>query len=425
VFAFAYSPAYGPNRVTTNPFDPSSALDDTVTAWRSWSDMHGNYHGAYAGLVKTSALVLQGLTYQPSGAVVAAATTSLPERLGGEWNWDYRFCWLRDASLMMRALWVAACPHEPGRFFRFLEQAGGRLGQAAVQIMYGVEGERRLLEGELDHLRGFAGSRPVRTGNAAWRQKQLDVLGEVLDAAHVLRDQLGELEEGTRELLTALADRAAASWKEPDAGMWETREAERHFVSSKVMCWVALDRALILADRLAADDRRRSVWASARQEVGDAVMEHGWNEKIQAFTGAFGSDHLDASVLLLPLIGFLPADHPQMRSTIEVVDRELNDGGFVRRWREEENGFLISSYWLAQCLTLAGETGRAQTLFDQASGAANDLGLLAEMADPTTGTMLGNYPQAFSHVGLINAAWRLTEARSAAGPSDRSTPPRR
>jgi len=409
-FALVCSPAYGRNQQPPAFAKPEAALGDTIAAWRSWSELHNNYDGLHRGLVRTSSLVLQGLTYQPSGAVVAAATTSLPERIGGEWNWDYRFCWLRDASLMMRALWVAACPDEPERLFRFVEQAGGRLGSDAVQIMYGVEGERRLLEGKLGHMRGFADSRPVRTGNAAWEQKQLDVLGEVLDAAYVLREKLGEFEEGTRQLLTALADRAAVSWQDPDAGMWEARDRERHYLSSKVMCWVALDRAIALADRLRADDSRRGEWASARDQVKKSVLKNGWNEDVGAYVGAYGSDQLDASVLLMPLFGFLPATDPRMRSTIEVIDRDLNDEGFVRRWSEEENGFLISSYWLVQCLTMAGEVERAERLFDQVGGAASDLGLLAEMADPRTGRMLGNYPQAFSHVGLINAAWRLSVA---------------
>ena len=394
-----------------------ATIEDTIAAWESWSELHDGYQGRHRDAVRRSALVLQGLTFQPTGAVVAAATTSLPEKLGGNLNFDYRFAWLRDLSLTIRALWVAACPDEADRLFRWIADACGRLTAGErVQIMYGVEGERNLAEHELAHLPGFRDSRPVRIGNAAWDQEQLDVLGEVLDAVEQLRDQLGELDEPTRELLVALANRAATTWREPDAGMWEARDQRRQYVSSKVMCWVALDRAIRLAPLL-GDDLQLDGWEVARERVRTAVLAKAWSERAGAYTGAFGSDDLDASVLLLPLVGFLPARDERMWATIEAVERELGDIGLVRRWPDDPMGFLICTYWLAECLALGGEVDRAEGWFARATACANDLGLLAEEADPDRKELLGNYPQAFSHVGLINAAWRLTDAAASSSSS--------
>jgi len=382
------------------------SLEDTMAAWESWSAQHTSYDGAHPDLVRRSSLVLQGLTYGPSGAVVAAVTTSLPETAGGELNWDYRYAWLRDLSLTMRSLWLAACPDEPGRLFAWLAGSAGHVRDELVQIMYGVEGERDLTEHVLEHLGGYRGSSPVRVGNAAWEQSQLDVLGEVLDAAHLLRDELPELDPAVQQMLVTLADRAARHWREPDAGMWEARDRRRHYTSSKVMCWVALDRALELAPRLGPGARPQQ-WASARDAVRGAVLAQAWSERAGAYTGAFASDDLDASVLLLPLVGFLPADDVRMRATVAAVERELGTAGLVRRWPGDRSGFLICTFWLVECLVLAGEPDRAGAWFHSAVAYANDLGLLAEEADPETGATLGNYPQAFSHVGLINAAWRL------------------
>ncbi|MBE0477068.1 MAG: glycoside hydrolase family 15 protein [Coriobacteriia bacterium] len=405
-FSLAYRHAYDGD-ATRPAGDPRAALDDTREAWESWSAQHRTYDGLHPDRVKRSALVLQGLTYQPSGAVVAAATTSLPEVLGGDRNWDYRFAWLRDAALMMRALWVAACPDEPQRFFDFIDRAGGRLG-TDVQIMYGVAGERDLSERELPHLVGFRGNGPVRAGNSAWRQRQFDVLGEVLDTAHLLQERLGTFDERLAGLLRAYADRAAEDWRSPDAGMWEARDRERHYLSSKVMCWVALDRAVALVGRLHGSESDARRWAEARDAVRETVLREGWHEERGAFTGAFGSDRLDASVLLMPLVGFIEAGDPRMRATIEAIALELGADGLVRRWAEEENGFLVCSFWLAECLALAGDERRARERFERGCAYANDLGLFAEMGEPATGMALGNYPQALSHVGLINAAWAAT-----------------
>ncbi len=402
----SYQPSFA---ATATPPLVEPTLEDTLAAWESWSRLHMTYDGPFPEQVRRSSLVLQGLTFQPSGAVVAAATSSLPETLGGELNFDYRYAWLRDLSLTIRSLWIAACPDEPKRLFGWFSGSAGHVRDELVQIMYGVEGERDLTEHVLEHLAGYRGSAPVRVGNAAWQQKQLDVFGEVLDAAHLLQDELGELEPATQQLLVTLADRAASSWREPDAGMWEARDQPRQYVSSKVMCWVALDRAVHLAPRLGeqAEPRR---WAAARDEVRAAVLDQAWSSEAQAYTGAFGSNDLDASVLLLPVVGFLPATERRMRSTIEAVERELGKGGLVRRWPDDRSGFLICTYWLVECLALAGEHDHAQEWFRRATEHANELGLLSEEADPDTGELLGNYPQAFSHVGLINAAWRLGQA---------------
>ncbi|MDQ3481380.1 MAG: glycoside hydrolase family 15 protein, partial [Actinomycetota bacterium] len=302
--------------------------------------------------------------------------------------------------------------------------AAGKIGDELFQIMYGVAGERDLSEHTLEHLSGYHDSRPVRVGNEAWAQTQLDVYGEVLDAVHLMRDDLGVLDERLQDLLVVLADRAAAGWAEPDAGMWEARDKQRQYVSSKVMCWVALDRAVALADRLGASaDPER--WAIAREEIRAAVLEQAWSAQAGAYTGAFASDDLDASVLLLPLVGFLPADDARMKATIDVIERDLGTGGLVRRWPDDESGFLICTFWLAECLAMAGDVARAETWFTSAAGYANDLGLMSEEAVPDGGPLLGNFPQAFSHVGLINAAWRITEASTPKAPSithDKETP---
>ncbi len=408
-FCLAYSPPYEDGGGLA--IQPGDGLRDTVAGWQSWAAEHRGYEGRHLAAVRRSALVLQGLTYQRTGAVVAAATTSLPEELGGALNWDYRFAWLRDVSLTLQALWVAACPHEADRFFDWLAAAVGHVGDAPLQIMYGVEGERDLTEHTLDHLSGYRDSRPVRVGNDAWKQRQLDVLGEILFAAHLLRDQLRPFDEPTRDLLVTLADQAARDWRQPDAGMWESRDEPRHYTSSKVMCWVALDRATALADDL-GDGARPEEWARARDEIRDAVLEQAWSEPAGAYAGAFGSDQLDASVLMMPLVGFLPADDPRMLSTIQAVRDRLTDGWLVRRWDEDTAGFLICSFWLVECLALAGKVEEADTWFQHLLEHGSDLGLFAEEIDPGTREQLGNYPQAFSHVGLVNAAWRLTECTS-------------
>ncbi|MEN3609234.1 glycoside hydrolase family 15 protein [Plantactinospora sp. ZYX-F-223] len=405
-FVLAYRPTF--HETAPHPVEETDAFGDTVSGWRSWA-AHHDYQGRYPELVRRNALVLQGLTYVPSGAVVAAATTSLPEELGGDRNYDYRYAWLRDFSLTLRALWVAACPTEANRLFGWVASAVGRIDGQPVPIMFGVEGERDLTERRIETLRGYANSSPVWVGNEAWRQHQLDVPGEVLDAAWRLRDYLDPMRAEVRDLLRSLADQTVTRWREPDAGMWEARDAARHYVSSKVGCWVALDRAVRFGDRLAdPDDLAR--WVAARDEIRETVLREGWNAQVGAYTGAFGSEQLDASVLLMPLAGFLPATDDRMRATIRLIEERLSRGGLVRRWAGDPAAFTICSFWLVQCLVLAGERDRAAAMFENVAGVANDLGLLAEQVDPHTGEQLGNFPQAFSHIGLISAAWELTTA---------------
>jgi len=410
-FALVYRRVSGEETWTASAVDVGAELENARLGWSSLSEMHRTYDGPYLEQVRRSALVLQALTYQPNGAVIAAATTSLPELEGGANNWDYRFVWLRDLSLTVRALWVAACPDEARRLFHWLARANGGqwLEDQPVQIMYGVEGERDLTEHALDHLQGFHGSRPVRIGNDAWRQKQHDVLGEIVDAVYLMRDEADLFDPIVTRLVSALADKAVSSWREPDAGMWEARDKDRNYLSSKVMCWVALDRAVKLAPRL-GDFANVASWEVARDEVREVILARGWSDELGAYSGAFESDQLDASVLLMPLVGFLPATDPRMRATIEIIARDLVTGGLVHRWVGDDNGFIICTYWLVECLALAGETARAIELFEQTTAYANDLGLLAEEADPATGELWGNFPQAFSHVGLINAAWSIAEA---------------
>ncbi|GGM04166.1 glycoside hydrolase family 15 protein [Micromonospora yangpuensis] len=405
-FSLGYAPTYDGGPPPTP--DAGQVVANATAGWRSWAGLH-DYRGRYRDQVRRSAMVVQGMTYQPSGAVVAAATTSLPEQLGGDRNYDYRFVWVRDFSLTLQALWRAACPDEANRQFSWVARAMGRIGDEPVPIMYGVQGERDLTEHRLDHLRGYADSQPVLVGNDAWRQRQTDVLGEVLDAAWLMRHYLDPMEPEVRQLLRALADQATRAWREPDAGMWEARDANRHYVSSKVQCWTALDRAVRFGPRL-GDAGEVAGWAAARDEVRDAVLTRGWHAPLGAYTGAFDSAELDASVLLMPLVGFLPADDDRMLSTIEVIERRLSHDGLLRRFDGDPAGFVICSFWLVGCLALAGQRDRAGRLFEQLAARTNDLGLFAEQIDQVTSEQLGNFPQAFSHIGLINAAGRLTEA---------------
>lgn len=396
-------------------------LASTVAAWESWSALHQRYDGPWAETVQHSGRVLQGLTFRPTGAIVAAPTTSLAEQPGGDRNWDYRYAWLRDASLTMQALWLAACPDEASRFVSFVLRASGTSVQreTGLQVMYGVGGEHDLAERELEHLRGWRESAPVRVGNAAWRQQQHDIYGAVLDAAYRCQDQLDGLDDVTARFLGDLADVAARVWREPDQGLWEMRSEPRHFLHSKLMCWVALDRAVRLADRLGEADRARR-WAAEADTVRAAILEQGWNEKVGAFTQSFGSEALDASALQLAITGFLPADDPRMRSTINQIAAQLSAPcGLLYRYtasdglQGSESTFLLCSYWLAECWALAGDLAAAGEIFERATAYANDVGLLAEEAEPSTGELIGNYPRAFSHIGLVNAAWAIAQAQKA------------
>lgn len=423
-FALRWAAVDRPPPVACAPDSVPNRIADTVKGWESWEDAHDVYHGRYRDLVRISARVLKGLAYRPTGAIVAAPTTSLAEAVGGERNWDYRYAWVRDASLTLEALYIGACSDEAEHFVSFMTSAaGGHLGDGdPLQIMYGIGGEHDLTERELPHLRGWRDSRPVRVGNGAWDQSQLDVYGELLHALYLYQEELGELHPEIQRFVAYLADAAAARWREPDAGMWEMRGEPRHHLSSKVQCWVGLDRAVDLAPRLGGYGRP-DVWAAERDLIREAILERGWSESRQAFAQSFDSDELDAAALLMPLVGFLPATDPRMRSTIGAIARDLTDDGLVLRYRTDaglnadgltgdEGTFVICSFWLVSCLAQAGELDRAEALFTRLTKYANDLGLLAEEIDIKTGEQLGNFPQAFSHVGLITAAWDLDQARA-------------
>jgi alpha,alpha-trehalase len=404
-------------------------LERTTAGWQSWSDQHQWYHGPWRNLVRTSGRVLKALTYQPSGAIVAAPTTSLPEVEGGDRNWDYRYCWIRDASLTMDALWVAACSDEAVDFFTFVTTAAewGVAANGRLQIMFGIGGEHDLTERTLPRLAGWRKSSPVRVGNDAWCQSQVDVYGELLGAAHRLRRRLGALDATTRGFLGALADTAAVRWKEPDSGIWEVRGAPQHFLHSKIMCWVAVDRAIRMAD-LIGSDAHVEAWTQARADLELMVTRDGWSDSAGAFTQYLGTDALDASSLMVSIVGLLPADDPRVLATIDAIEERLTDEhGLVYRYRTEtgvdglegrEGTFLLCTFWLAHALALAGRVDRARAVFERAAAYTNDVGLLAEEVDPGSGELLGNFPQAFSHIGLINAARAIgrAERRARAGP---------
>ncbi len=422
-FALQHGPIWEPPLTAWDSEEIAVRLQDTMDGWRSWSAIHQTYEGPWRDLVHHSGRVLQALTFAPTGAIVAAPTTSLPETVGGERNWDYRYTWVRDASLTMEALWVAACPDEANKFFGFLADAAASQLQRGtdLQIMFGIGGERDLSERQLPHLAGWRDSRPVRVGNGAWTQRQLDVYGELLGAAQRLVDQLGELDPVTRQFLAAAADTAASRWKEKDQGIWEIRGEPRDFLYSKLMCWVALDRAIALAPHLGAQHKVEG-WMAARDEIRAAILSRGWSEKAGAFTQAFGGDDLDASNLMLAITGFLPGDDPRMKATIDATAERLTDEhGLVYRYLAhdglagEEGTFLLCTFWLAQAQALAGELDRAIATFENAVAAINDVGLLAEEVDAASGEMIGNFPQAFSHIGLINAAWAIAQAQQRAG----------
>lgn len=422
-FAVEHASSWGAVPPPWSPQRIADRLQDTIAAWRSWEAEHQRYDGPYADLVWHSGRVLQGLTYQPTRAIVAAPTTSLPECEGGERNWDYRFAWVRDASLTLDALWVAACPDEARDFLTYLTTVASTFHESRqLQIMFGICGERDLAERTLDRLEGWRGSRPVRVGNGAWQQRQLDVYGELLAAAHRLRDVFGALDDLGRRFLTGLADAAAATWQQPDHGIWEVRGPARHYLHSKLMCWVALDRAVELAPRLGADDKLHG-WEKTREQIRTAILEDGWNDEVGAFTQVLGGSELDASSLLISSAGLLPPGDPRVLATIEATERELTDAhGLVYRYRGDdglsggEGTFLLCTFWLAEALARAGEPARAREVFERVSAYRNDVGLLAEEADPDSGELLGNFPQAFSHIGLVNAAWAIHQAEEVPEP---------
>ncbi|MFP4072786.1 MAG: glycoside hydrolase family 15 protein [Actinomycetota bacterium] len=421
-FAVKYNSSWDPASLPIDAGSVPESIDDTTEAWQSWSAQHQRYEGPFTEQVHLAGRVLQGLTYVPTGAIVAAPTTSLPETVGGGRNWDYRFSWVRDASFTLNALWVAACPDEEQHFFGFLTTAASSVyHRDQLQVMFGIQGERILNEYELPWLRGWHDSRPVRVGNAAWNQRQNDVYGELLAAAHRLRDWIDFERADIRRMLTATTELAASVWNEPDQGIWEMRDEPRHHLHSKLMCWAALDRAIDIADVLQAGDQVDR-WKTTREEISRAILERAWDDDAGAFTQSFESSNLDASALVIPIVGFLPADDPRVLSTIRAIETKLMDGsGLVARYEGsdgldgEEGSFLLCTFWLAHAHALAGNVDRAREVLTNAANFANDLGLLAEEVDPGTGALLGNFPQALSHIGLVNAAWAIAEAERSQG----------
>jgi GH15 family glucan-1,4-alpha-glucosidase len=398
--------------------DAEEALADTEAFWLGWANACA-HQGDYHEEIHQSLLVLKALTYAPTGGTVAAATTSLPEWIGGVRNWDYRFCWLRDASMTLLAMLNAGYRDEAQAWQEWLLRAVAG-DPADVQILYGIAGERRLDERELEWLPGFDGSRPVRVGNAASTQLQLDVYGELLDAAyHTITHGIEPSEFGwalMRKLLAWLED----GWREKDSGIWEVRGPARHFTHSKVMSWVAFDRAVRLCDEHGHDGPVER-WRALRDEIHAQVLANAWSERKQAFAQSYGADELDAAVLLMPLVGFLPATDPRVVSTVDAIRRELTVDGLVLRYRPEESGvdglpagegvFLACTFWLVMVLELQGLHDEARELFERLLDIRNDVGLLAEEYDPIAGRQLGNFPQAFTHLSLVSAALVLSEGR--------------
>ena len=397
--------------------DVHAALDYTQRWWQAWSG-RDTYVGEWSDVVHDSLVVLKGLTYGPTGGIAAAATTSLPEALGGVRNWDYRYCWLRDATFTLMTLLSAGYLEEASAWRQWLMRAvAGEPDK--LQIMYGVAGERRLTEYEVPWLAGHEGSRPVRVGNAASDQFQLDVFGEVLDASHQAR--LAGLDEGHEswELQKVLMDFLEGCWDEPDEGIWEVRGGRQHFTHSKVMAWVAADRAALAVERFGLDGPVER-WRRLAEAIRADVLAHGVRAD-GAFRQAYGNDALDASLLLVPLVGFLPPDDARVRATVEAIERELTEDGFVLRYRTEhtadglpgdEGAFLLCTFWLADCLHLLGRTTDARALYEKLVALRNDVGLLSEECDPSSGRLLGNLPQAFSHVALVNTAMYLGDEGS-------------
>jgi len=412
-FVLSYQPSH---LELPQPIDPDMALKQCETFWKDWASTTKT-EGPHSDAIKRSLLTLKALTYQPSGGIVAAPTTSLPERFGGERNWDYRLCWLRDATLTLLAMMNAGIYDEAAAWHDWLHRAvAGSPGEA--QIMYGLRGERRLTEWEADWLPGYADSRPVRIGNAAHEQFQLDVYGEVMDAFEQSRKGgLAATEEGW-EVQRALLDHVAQVWHEPDNGIWETRGPQQHFVYSKVMAWVCFDRAIKAVEQHGLEGPVDE-WREVRDAIHTEVCDKGFDKYRNSFRAAYDSDMLDASLLLLAQTGFVTPDDPRFVGTVEAIEQTLLIDGFVLRYNTHdmndgllpgEGAFLACSFWLADAYVSIGRKDDAHKLFERLIAIRNDLGLLAEEYDPHARRQQGNFPQAFSHVALINTAFNLTRA---------------
>ncbi|HTB80748.1 MAG TPA: glycoside hydrolase family 15 protein [Opitutaceae bacterium] len=407
---------YPSHEEAPGPIKVEPALDGTRRYWEDWA-ARCKYRGPWHAAVLRSLLTLKALTYAPTGGIVAAATTSLPEFIGGVRNWDYRFCWLRDATFTLYSFMTAGYTEEARAWSDWLLRAAAG-DPAQLQIMYGLAGERTLPEFELGHLRGYENSRPVRIGNAASEQFQLDVYGEIMDAMHAARASGIKTDQQSWHLQRHIIDFVMAHWRDPDEGIWEIRGPRRHFTHSKMMAWVAMDRAVKAVEQFGLTGDVEA-WSAVRAEIHDDICRQGFHTGRRAFTQYYGSVELDASLLMMPLVGFLPVLDPRIISTVEQIERELTADGFVLRYRTSASGhvdglpagegaFLPCSFWLADCLYLMGRSAEAAALFERLLAVRNDLGLLAEEYDPKAARQVGNVPQAFSHVGLVNTAHNLS-----------------
>jgi GH15 family glucan-1,4-alpha-glucosidase len=427
-FSLAYGPSHKPN---PRRIDPAASLNDSTARWRRWSKRL-RYKGKYREAVERSSLTLRALIYRPTGGVVAAVTTSLPESIGGVRNWDYRYCWLRDTTFTLLALTNAGYFNEAAAWQDWLLRAlAGSPEQ--VQIMYGLKGERKLMEWEIGWLSGYENSRPVRIGNAASNQLQLDIYGEMLDCFFHAQHSMGRHSEDDFRVLVQLMEQLEKIWREPDQGIWETRAAPQHFTYSKMMAWVAFDRAVLLAEQLHYDAPVEE-WRSIRETIHGEVCTRAFNQKKNSFVQAYGSDQLDASLLLMPVVGFLPGSDPRVKATVEAIERELMPDGLVRRYDTSkvddglppgEGVFLACSFWLVSALKSIGRVKDAKALFERLLKLRNDLGLLSEEYDVERKRLVGNFPQAFSHIALVNAAFDLADEPHTRSRAHRNGHPRR
>jgi GH15 family glucan-1,4-alpha-glucosidase len=396
--------------------DPEQSIRETEQWWQAWS-ARCTYTGAWRDQVVRSLITLKALTYAPTGGLVAAATTSLPEQLGGVRNWDYRYCWLRDATFTLYALMTGGYIEEARAWREWLVRAvAGKPSE--MQIMYGLAGERRLAEWVVDWLPGYEGAAPVRIGNAAFQQQQLDVYGEVMDAFHLARRMGLAHDENAWRVQRALVRFLEEHWQRPDEGIWEVRGPRRHFTHSKVMAWVAMDRVVKAVDQFGYPGPADQ-WRYLRDTIHADVCRNGFDPELNSFVQYYGAKQVDASLLMLPLVGFLPAADPRMRGTVQAIQDHLVRDGFVDRYRTDpdvdglpsgEGVFLVCTFWLADNLALQGRYDEARIIFERLLGLCNDVGLLSEEYDPHTKRLVGNFPQAFSHLGLINTARNLSQA---------------
>lgn len=417
-FVLTWYRSFNPLPVTQ---DPETSLKETEDDWRKWSGCC-TYQGEWRDAVLRSVITLKALTFSPTGGIVAAPTTSLPEQLGGERNWDYRYCWIRDATFTLYAMLTCGYRSEAKAWREWLQRSVAGL-PSQMQIMYGIHGERLLSESEAPWLPGYENSYPVRIGNAAHEQFQLDVYGELMDVFHTSRLHGIDADDDSWRIQQVLLEFIEQAWREPDEGIWEVRGPRRHFTHSKVMAWVAVDRAVKAVERWHLPGPVDK-WRALRDTIHADILAHGYNASRQSFVQSYGSDELDASLLMLPLVGFLPPDDPRILNTIAAIERDLLVDGFVLRYRNDpdidglqgqEGVFLICSFWLVDNLALTGRLDEARHLFNRLLDLRNDVGLLAEEYDPRSGRQVGNFPQALSHVALINSAQNL--ARFHQGPA--------